>query len=204
MMITVEFVECLSKAVVLNAHYRAMIVHLVRNFKCHSLDLNKISTINLCFLLQWMFSVWGACSHCFHMHCIVKWLNSQPVGQQCPMCRQQWKFNEKWYFVYFRFQSLCLWKSFYALILENNFNFFTNKSMKIGKKKNTRVAFQFRIFIKVRPWQNNGFTFMCHHFSNRIVRLIFRAVECNIVELFGNSFDFMLVKQSTDETNQTL
>lgn len=41
-------------------------------------------------------SVWGACSHCFHMHCIVKWLNSQPMSQQCPMCRQAWKFNDKW------------------------------------------------------------------------------------------------------------
>uniref|UniRef100_A0A182U1F8 Anaphase-promoting complex subunit 11 n=1 Tax=Anopheles melas TaxID=34690 RepID=A0A182U1F8_9DIPT len=38
--------------------------------------------------------VWGACSHCFHMHCIVKWLNSQ-ANQQCPMCRQAWKFNDK-------------------------------------------------------------------------------------------------------------
>ncbi|KAG4081139.1 hypothetical protein HA402_011984 [Bradysia odoriphaga] len=39
--------------------------------------------------------VWGACSHCFHMHCIVKWLNSQHLNQQCPMCRQNWKFNDK-------------------------------------------------------------------------------------------------------------
>jgi anaphase-promoting complex subunit 11 len=39
--------------------------------------------------------VWGQCSHCFHMHCIVKWLQSQPVNQQCPMCRQGWKFNNK-------------------------------------------------------------------------------------------------------------
>ncbi|XP_062548418.1 anaphase-promoting complex subunit 11 [Armigeres subalbatus] len=38
--------------------------------------------------------VWGSCSHCFHMHCIVKWLNSQ-ANQQCPMCRQTWKFNDK-------------------------------------------------------------------------------------------------------------
>ncbi|KAK2528329.1 anaphase-promoting complex subunit 11 [Patagioenas fasciata] len=38
--------------------------------------------------------VWGQCSHCFHMHCILKWLNSQPVQQHCPMCRQEWKFKE--------------------------------------------------------------------------------------------------------------
>lgn len=39
--------------------------------------------------------VWGSCTHCFHMHCIVKWLNSQVLTQQCPMCRQAWKFNDK-------------------------------------------------------------------------------------------------------------
>lgn len=38
--------------------------------------------------------VWGQCSHCFHIHCIMKWLNSQSVQQQCPMCRQEWKFKE--------------------------------------------------------------------------------------------------------------
>uniref|UniRef100_A0A7N4NVL9 Anaphase-promoting complex subunit 11 n=4 Tax=Metatheria TaxID=9263 RepID=A0A7N4NVL9_SARHA len=38
--------------------------------------------------------VWGQCSHCFHMHCILKWLNSQQVQQHCPMCRQEWKFKE--------------------------------------------------------------------------------------------------------------
>ncbi|XP_011206642.1 PREDICTED: anaphase-promoting complex subunit 11 [Bactrocera latifrons] len=37
--------------------------------------------------------VWGVCSHCFHMHCIVKWLNLQTMNKQCPMCRQSWKFN---------------------------------------------------------------------------------------------------------------
>lgn len=35
--------------------------------------------------------VWGACSHCFHMHCIVKWLNTQ---QACPLCRAAWHFKE--------------------------------------------------------------------------------------------------------------
>ncbi|XP_039271039.1 anaphase-promoting complex subunit 11-like [Styela clava] len=38
--------------------------------------------------------VWGQCSHCFHMHCILKWLQSQQVNQQCPMCRQDWVFKE--------------------------------------------------------------------------------------------------------------
>lgn len=38
--------------------------------------------------------VWGQCSHCFHMHCILKWLHAQQVQQYCPMCRQEWKFKE--------------------------------------------------------------------------------------------------------------
>lgn len=38
--------------------------------------------------------VWGQCSHCFHMHCILKWLHAQQVQQHCPMCRQEWKFKE--------------------------------------------------------------------------------------------------------------
>lgn len=38
--------------------------------------------------------VWGQCSHCFHMHCILKWLETQPGNQQCPMCRAEWKFKE--------------------------------------------------------------------------------------------------------------
>ena len=39
--------------------------------------------------------VWGECTHCFHIHCIMKWLNSQQQQQQCPMCRQDWKFKEQ-------------------------------------------------------------------------------------------------------------
>ncbi|CAH3022576.1 unnamed protein product [Porites evermanni] len=38
--------------------------------------------------------VWGRCSHVFHMHCILKWLNSQLHQQLCPMCRQEWQFKE--------------------------------------------------------------------------------------------------------------
>ncbi|XP_053425372.1 anaphase-promoting complex subunit 11-like [Nycticebus coucang] len=38
--------------------------------------------------------VWGQCSHCFHMHCILKWLHAQQAQQHCPMCRQEWKFKE--------------------------------------------------------------------------------------------------------------
>ncbi|KAH9518395.1 Anaphase promoting complex subunit 11 [Bulinus truncatus] len=37
--------------------------------------------------------VWGQCSHVFHIHCIVKWLQSQTVSSPCPMCRQEWKWK---------------------------------------------------------------------------------------------------------------
>ncbi|RUS81529.1 hypothetical protein EGW08_010699, partial [Elysia chlorotica] len=37
--------------------------------------------------------VWGQCSHVFHMHCIVKWLQSQSTNSPCPMCRQEWKWK---------------------------------------------------------------------------------------------------------------
>ncbi|TFJ82031.1 hypothetical protein NSK_006699 [Nannochloropsis salina CCMP1776] len=39
--------------------------------------------------------VWGRCNHAFHMHCIMKWLNSQQNAnkQTCPACRQKWEFR---------------------------------------------------------------------------------------------------------------
>uniref|UniRef100_A0A0A9XQI9 Anaphase-promoting complex subunit 11 n=1 Tax=Lygus hesperus TaxID=30085 RepID=A0A0A9XQI9_LYGHE len=33
--------------------------------------------------------VWGECSHAFHLHCIIKWLESKS-GEVCPLCRQSW------------------------------------------------------------------------------------------------------------------
>ncbi|KFB37270.1 Anaphase-promoting complex subunit 11 [Anopheles sinensis] len=33
----------------------------------------------------------GFCSHCFHMHCILKWVISQGNGR-CPKCRKEWNF----------------------------------------------------------------------------------------------------------------
>lgn len=38
-------------------------------------------------------TVWGKCTHCFHMHCILKWIQSEQARDQCPMCRQQWQFK---------------------------------------------------------------------------------------------------------------
>ncbi|VDN57677.1 unnamed protein product [Dracunculus medinensis] len=37
--------------------------------------------------------VFGICQHAFHMHCIVKWTETQNTPRpQCPLCRQEWKF----------------------------------------------------------------------------------------------------------------
>ncbi|WRX31803.1 Anaphase-promoting complex subunit 11 [Theobroma cacao] len=37
--------------------------------------------------------VWGACNHAFHLHCILKWVNSQASQAHCPMCRREWQFK---------------------------------------------------------------------------------------------------------------
>jgi len=47
--------------------------------------------------LFWCFgvwAVWGACNHAFHLHCILKWVNSQTSQAHCPMCRREWQFKE--------------------------------------------------------------------------------------------------------------
>jgi len=37
--------------------------------------------------------IWGVCDHAFHLHCILKWINSQQPRPQCPMCRRDWEFK---------------------------------------------------------------------------------------------------------------
>ena len=34
--------------------------------------------------------VWGQCTHVFHMHCLIKWLDQPASKQQCPMDRRPW------------------------------------------------------------------------------------------------------------------
>ncbi|KAE8711324.1 Anaphase-promoting complex subunit 11 [Hibiscus syriacus] len=50
---------------------------------------NTVSWIHECSL----FMVWGACNHAFHLHCILKWVNSQTSQAHCPMCRREWQFK---------------------------------------------------------------------------------------------------------------
>ncbi|KAF1786440.1 Anaphase-promoting complex subunit 11 [Phytophthora cactorum] len=47
---------------------------------------------------RWLSAMWGACNHAFHMHCLMKWLESlQSIAAvhapALPMCRQDWKFR---------------------------------------------------------------------------------------------------------------
>ncbi len=39
-------------------------------------------------------AVWGACNHAFHLHCVLKWVNSQTSQAHCPMCRREWQFKD--------------------------------------------------------------------------------------------------------------
>ncbi|KAF6742868.1 anaphase-promoting complex subunit 11 [Ephemerocybe angulata] len=35
--------------------------------------------------------IYGECTHVFHMHCMLKWLERPSSKQQCPMDRREWK-----------------------------------------------------------------------------------------------------------------
>lgn len=34
--------------------------------------------------------VWGQCTHVFHMHCLLKWIDTESSKGQCPMDRREW------------------------------------------------------------------------------------------------------------------
>lgn len=51
-----------------------------------STDFTAISPIKIT-----LHAVWGKCTHCFHMHCLLKWLNTDNnINQLCPMDRRKW------------------------------------------------------------------------------------------------------------------
>jgi anaphase-promoting complex subunit 11 len=35
-------------------------------------------------------TVWGQCTHVFHMHCLLKWIDTESSKGQCPMDRRPW------------------------------------------------------------------------------------------------------------------
>ncbi|RIB14442.1 anaphase promoting complex subunit 11 [Gigaspora rosea] len=34
--------------------------------------------------------IWGECTHVFHMHCLLRWLQTEGSRGQCPMDRRTW------------------------------------------------------------------------------------------------------------------
>ena len=60
--------------------------------RCFTLVIYSRKYVNI--LITLFHAVAGQCRHSFHMHCILKWLAAQQMQQQCPMCRQDWKFSE--------------------------------------------------------------------------------------------------------------
>ena len=67
------------KVAALHARYRATIVPLVSAQRVHP-----------AFYITKNHTVWGECSHVFHMHCLLKWIGTPASKQQCPMDRRTW------------------------------------------------------------------------------------------------------------------
>lgn len=78
--------------------FSPVLLHLsaLNSLHLHSININKPT--NLFFLSPSLFSssllfsflVWGECTHVFHMHCLLKWLNTDSSKNQCPMDRRIW------------------------------------------------------------------------------------------------------------------
>lgn len=71
------------------------------------------------FIVKGYLQALGNCKHSFHMHCIVKWTETQNTPRpQCPLCRQEWVFATGWKC---RFQSFCdhFWTFCNRLFLQN-------------------------------------------------------------------------------------
>ena len=76
-----------------NSVYKYLFFYIFM-FVNFNLFFRKLTCMCVTYVTHHTTAVWGQCSHCFHIHCIVKWLNSQQTHQQCPMCRREWKFKE--------------------------------------------------------------------------------------------------------------
>ncbi|ORX41218.1 anaphase-promoting complex subunit 11 [Kockovaella imperatae] len=42
--------------------------------------------------------IWGECKHVFHMHCLLKWIDTESSKQQCPLDRRPWGKVDDWCF----------------------------------------------------------------------------------------------------------
>jgi hypothetical protein len=104
------FVECHLKHAAQELNTQEMTAPLVKSAMsgyCHRcvlciiVEFDKCDVFSCCLTicilpLACIVAVWGKCKHAFHMQCIMKWLESQQnVKQDCPMCRQEWKFREE-------------------------------------------------------------------------------------------------------------
>lgn len=77
----VEFVVLLLKVVVRRVRHPAMIARSVRG---------SFILLGFAVYTQAWHIVWGQCTHVFHMHCLIKWLDQPASKQQCPMDRRPW------------------------------------------------------------------------------------------------------------------
>ena len=71
-----------SKAVVPHARCPAMTVHSVCGLFFYFFASTDLPTPGG--------SVWGECTHVFHMHCLLQWIGTASSKQQCPMDRRPW------------------------------------------------------------------------------------------------------------------
>ncbi|BEI82599.1 hypothetical protein CcaverHIS002_0304670 [Cutaneotrichosporon cavernicola] len=39
--------------------------------------------------------IWGTCTHVFHMHCLLKWLDTDQSREQCPLDRRTWETADR-------------------------------------------------------------------------------------------------------------
>jgi hypothetical protein len=54
--------------------------------------MQYIENVNI-LKIHYFISAWGRCSHAFHLHCVLKWLDTEHANNKCPICRQNWELR---------------------------------------------------------------------------------------------------------------
>lgn len=148
-------------------------------FTCGDKNKTKLPVFYgpLCFGVR---VVWGACNHAFHLHCILKWVNSQTSQAHCPMCRREWQFKEQTKIGGY----LCFWTiSWKVAYLE----FWTIRCLSFNHCLEGRESFWIVL--------EAGFKFVCLYCctngrsSNRIHNIIYHAF---VVLCFDFQYDVCL------------